>query len=224
MSNGPYLELEGESDRASAILSAAFLDHELGVLLRRFLRNSKVSDELFSGTNPLATFSSRIKLAYCLNLIDDRVFRDLDLIRRIRNDFAHLREPKRFTDQDVANRCRELTLPKIARDPADPRERFETAVKVALGAISAYQTLAHAEKRGDTSDVKLNTQEYDARQLLMSTWFDQSKKQAGLSITFAERTPLRVVWSDRGPVEDLAREFGLLAGFFAESDPDVDRE
>jgi hypothetical protein len=83
-----YLELEEETDRAAAILCAAFLDYELEKLLRRFFLDAKQSEELFNPMQPLSSFSARIKISYVLGLIDKDTYDDLNLVRRIRNMFA----------------------------------------------------------------------------------------------------------------------------------------
>ena len=45
--------------------------------------------ELLAWTGPLGTFSSRISMAYLLGHIPPWMYRDLELIRGIRNKFAH---------------------------------------------------------------------------------------------------------------------------------------
>src|SRR4051794_24711234 len=102
-SNHVYLKLDNESDRASAVLCAAFLDHELEILLRRFMRDIKETNELFKQMQPLSTFSSKIKFAYVLGLIIPDAYHDLNLIRRIRNDFAHNRRARSFTETEIAS-------------------------------------------------------------------------------------------------------------------------
>ena len=46
-------------------------------------------EPLFGSLGPLATASARIKLAAALRWIAPKLYRDLDLIRKIRNEFAH---------------------------------------------------------------------------------------------------------------------------------------
>ena len=45
--------LKKESDRAAAVLCAAFLDHELEQLLKRFMRGIKETHQLFQPMQPL---------------------------------------------------------------------------------------------------------------------------------------------------------------------------
>jgi len=46
-------------------------------------------DNLFDPDRPLGTFSAKIALAYRLNLIDRHIEHSLQMVRKIRNDFAH---------------------------------------------------------------------------------------------------------------------------------------
>lgn len=80
------------SDRSCVIVAATYLDDFLGYLFRHFLSSpskEKEDSELFSGYGPLSTFSSKIILSYRLGLISDYEFKTLQVIRRIRNAFAH---------------------------------------------------------------------------------------------------------------------------------------
>ena len=99
-----------ESDRACVILTVSFLDELLTICLRMRLVATPTSvDSLFEGGNaPFSSFSSKIDVAYRLGIISNRFCRDIHLVRKIRNDFAHNIEGCDFTDQKVHNRVREL--------------------------------------------------------------------------------------------------------------------
>ena len=100
-----------ESDRACVILSVSFLDELLTLSLKtKLVATHTSSDSLFDGANaPFASFSSKIDLAYRLGLLSNRLSKDLHLVRKIRNDFAHNIDGCHFSDQKVHNRVRELT-------------------------------------------------------------------------------------------------------------------
>jgi DNA-binding MltR family transcriptional regulator len=84
-------EFQAESDRACAVLGAAFLDEQLRSLLESFfVDDQRKVKELFYQSGPLASFSSRTSLAYVLGFLSPSEVHDLDLIRKIRNDFAHV--------------------------------------------------------------------------------------------------------------------------------------
>lgn len=86
-------ELEkSSSDRSCVIVAAAYIDELLGYLFRFFLTSpssEKEDKELFSGYGPLSSFSSKIVLSYRLGLISDYEYKALQIIRKIRNSFAH---------------------------------------------------------------------------------------------------------------------------------------
>jgi DNA-binding MltR family transcriptional regulator len=85
-----FLEFAKESDRACVILGAAKIDILLKqLLLRLFLPSTSNTDELLDGDSALGTFSAKIQLAYRLGLLDAEFTRALNLIRKIRNEFAH---------------------------------------------------------------------------------------------------------------------------------------
>jgi DNA-binding MltR family transcriptional regulator len=96
-----------ESDRACAVLGAAFLDSHLEDLFRR--RLSTAADEVLSQRGPLGSFGARIDVASALSWIDDDTKCDLTMIRRIRNDFAHKFDHElSFADEAIASRCKQL--------------------------------------------------------------------------------------------------------------------
>ena len=104
-----------ETDRACAVLGAALLDDCLERLFRRSLRAH--ADELLEANGVLATFSARIKLSRSLNWINDDVEHDLNVIRRIRNEFAHsFDHALSFSDGPTANRCQSLRTARALLD------------------------------------------------------------------------------------------------------------
>jgi hypothetical protein len=96
-----------ESDRACAILGAALLDARLESLYLSRLKHG--ADELLSNNGPLGTFSARTQVAFALEWIDLDVYHDLNIIRKIRNDFAHSFDHElSFSDQSIEARCKNL--------------------------------------------------------------------------------------------------------------------
>lgn len=84
-------EINTSSPRGGAMVAASFLDDFLMKLILvhlEALSDSEV-DGLFGPERPLGTFSSKIKLGRALGLFGPRTAHDLNLIREIRNAFAH---------------------------------------------------------------------------------------------------------------------------------------
>ncbi len=154
-------EFEKESDRACVIISATMLDEALETILRGFLSPSSSSgDELLDGPQaPLQTFSSRIHACLRLGLISSRLTRDLHLIRKIRNHFAHNIIGCSFETQEVRNRIRDLvrsvnilqSIESIRSNfPDGPKGDFELAVSHVLGHLLVIaEQIQHIRPRDD---------------------------------------------------------------------------
>lgn len=146
----PWSEFQGfvetfrnESDRACAVLGGAVLDSLLENLLRAAML-PKIRKEIFEGQAALSTFSARIDIAYYFGLISEEEAGDLHLVRRIRNDFAHVLDHSlTFSSQTVTNRIYAMRLPKLLyehptlRVSEDTgRERFQIAVGMLMYLLS----------------------------------------------------------------------------------------
>lgn len=103
-----YNTFRQETDRAAAVLGAAYMDDYLEKVFRLKLR-ADVPKTIFSNRGPLGDFSGKIDLAFGLGWIHPLIRRSLHIIRDIRNDFAH--DPNfrlSFSNQSVADRARSL--------------------------------------------------------------------------------------------------------------------
>jgi DNA-binding MltR family transcriptional regulator len=99
--------VHGESDRSAALLAAALLDAQLENVFRARLKQHQ--DRLLGFDGPLATFSTRIKVARALGWIDEEVENDLNVIRNIRNRFAHsFEQDLTFEDAEIRGWCSSL--------------------------------------------------------------------------------------------------------------------
>jgi mannitol operon repressor len=98
---------EINSDPAVALICGAVFDEALKDLILAFLIESSISPKLVNHRGPLATFDAKIRMAYTLGLVDKDEFHDLDLIREIRNEFAHKLE-RHFEEPVIARKCRAL--------------------------------------------------------------------------------------------------------------------
>lgn len=82
--------LAKEGERAAVVLGAARLDISLKHILKKLMHPpSGGSDNLFDSSHALSTFSAKIALAYRLGVIDKNFEHALQMIRKIRNAFAH---------------------------------------------------------------------------------------------------------------------------------------
>ena len=101
-------EFSKETDRACCgVLGAAYLDDILRRAIESFFPiKTKVNELLVDG--PLGRFHARILTAYCLGIIDDDMYYDLSLIKKIRNEFAHRIHSLTFHDKKIASWCANL--------------------------------------------------------------------------------------------------------------------
>lgn len=113
-------DFQKETDRACAILGGAYLDQVLRILLRKKLidENKYVEENILSDSpgGILSTFSAKIRMSYSLGILSEEELRDLDLIRKIRNAFAHDLKLLRFDSKAIKQRCESLYHAKSAND------------------------------------------------------------------------------------------------------------
>ena len=89
-----------------------------------------------------------------MGLISKPCRRDLDLIRKIRNDFAHDPELISFETQSIRNRSKSLSFSYHLND-ANPRDHFTAAALGVLGQIHTVTlTTTPHSKRPDDSPSK----------------------------------------------------------------------
>lgn len=107
---GEFLdEFNQETERGAALAAAAFVDDLLQQILTAFLLESDSASSLLSGFNaPLSSLSARTAAAHALGLISEEERRECDLVRKIRNEFAH-KVKMSFEDKRVSGLCSALT-------------------------------------------------------------------------------------------------------------------
>jgi hypothetical protein len=140
-----------ESDRGAAVLAGGFTEHYLGNYLGLLVHDSKVGEELFGATGPLSSFSQRISVAYAFDFITKELYSDLNVVRRIRNHFAHHPLEVSFSSNDVVQLARKLTTIQMARDsqPENEAMLYRRAYLFACSSFCgyAYTMLVHKYKR-----------------------------------------------------------------------------
>jgi mannitol operon repressor len=122
-------QLKAESERGEVLISAAMIDDLLMRTVAAFLIEGASANRLLSGFNaPLGTLSARIEMAAALGLISDDEHHDANIIRKVRNEFAH-NLPVSFDNPRIRQSCAALRL--SAKDYGDvivpPRGQFSTA-------------------------------------------------------------------------------------------------
>jgi mannitol operon repressor len=139
-----------ESDRGAALVAASMLDDRLEQILNAFLIESSAAKDLISGFNaPLGTFSSRASATAALGLIQENEFKEITLIRKIRNEFGHGWESLTFESENVAVHARKLPWlgPAEFESTSNNRTRFNFAVAMLLTDLMWRVRLVAAERR-----------------------------------------------------------------------------
>lgn len=135
----PFLDvLNSESPRGGVLVAASFIENLLHKILQAFMIEGKPQEQILTGFNaPVGTLSAKIALAAALGLISERERRECDLIRKIRNRFAHNIHPK-FEDADIKNLCFELTYRAMPYGDVevDARGSFTTAAVALISSLT----------------------------------------------------------------------------------------
>lgn len=120
-----------EDDERGLVLSiAAFAEECLGRLLLAYLRAGKSATDLVEGFNaPLGSLSARIKACHAFGLLTDEQYRDLELMRKVRNEFAHNWEGCSFEQAKIAAWVASMQDSRIAPQlQVSPKEKFKRDV------------------------------------------------------------------------------------------------
>jgi len=123
--NAYFKSLRSESDRVVAIRASAFTEHTLLDLLIESMRTMDESDieHLFFKNNAtLGTFAARVDIARAFNLINEKQKKNLDIIRHIRNTFAHAVVDIDFSTKEISDEC--LKLDCIEPESKNPRHIY----------------------------------------------------------------------------------------------------
>ena len=154
-----------ESDRGCALMAAAFIEEKIGELLRAFcIENKKSYERLFENNGALATFSSKIDLAFLLGLIPKNIFDDLQLLRKIRNDFAHNASLITFESTPIKERCFTFSVLVKTMLRKHPRTYFIRAMTVILTYIDGQSESikkCQTPKNFDISHIEQSMQKLD---------------------------------------------------------------
>jgi hypothetical protein len=99
------------SDRAAALIAASFVGSVLEQKLADlFLDDAEIRDQMLRADGPLGSFAARMKACCLMRLYGKRAYRELNTIRRIRNEFAHRTGYVDFATPAIRDLCRNLTL------------------------------------------------------------------------------------------------------------------
>tara|TARA_R110000796_G_scaffold68403_2_gene156655 strand:- start:49 stop:609 length:561 start_codon:yes stop_codon:yes gene_type:complete len=139
------------NDRAAVVTSVALLEGAIQRLLvsRLVVSNEATVSDLFGPGGPLRDFSSKIKVAYAIGLVGPKTRGDLDVIREVRNAFAHTMFPVSFEDTEIANAASRVTFAKRITPDAELSQYPPKAMFCAAVSNLAYGAFFIAEGQRD---------------------------------------------------------------------------
>ena len=150
-----FKELENLSPRAMGIVAGALVERRLTAVIQSRMRNPTNSKErellksLFLPSGALGTFSTKIAVAYLLDLVPNKPYKDLEQIKEIRNRFAHDISCHDFDGSEIRNRVNNLNALEVVKkdfiiewagyrenwDTTPTQTRFRLAVQVILWSL-----------------------------------------------------------------------------------------
>jgi DNA-binding MltR family transcriptional regulator len=81
--------------------------------------SNKLAKRIFAGMGPLHSLSSKVEILFLFEQIDEILFRDLMVVKDVRNAFAHTTRYVSFSDEEIVEKCRRLSTWTAGADPED---------------------------------------------------------------------------------------------------------
>lgn len=125
-------------DRSTALVGACLVEKALTELLCKVVLGSKteLASLMESPTAPLHSFSAKTRVAHAFGLISTREKHDLDLVRDVRNDFAHNILGCDFTDPVVVAHCSKFQILRSELRPVSVQKQFIQEVGILVGMLT----------------------------------------------------------------------------------------
>jgi hypothetical protein len=138
--------LTNQTHAGYALVGASAIDNSLeeALLTRMVPLSSTLAERLFEGYGPLASFSSRIDIAFALGIISAETRSHLLTIKQIRNEFAHTYVSLTFGSPSIRKWC--ATLPGYRREATDA-EALDLYLEVLENIIEDLKKLTAASEQ-----------------------------------------------------------------------------
>ncbi len=150
-------EVEDASDRSAAIVVAAVIDRylEWAILEALDRKDDKTRRNLTSNGGALDGFFSKIHLAYAMGLINRQKRNELDLIRRIRNTFAHSAKNITFDTSSITEECKTFKPLRALGPNPSARTKYISACNRITKILIAIKTAKDLIGSGKVDDEDL---------------------------------------------------------------------
>lgn len=98
---------ETKSDRATAIVAAAIVEERLTAAIKSKLHRDKtIVNHIFRTSGPLGSFSAKIDLGFLIGLYSKEAHSDFEIIKDVRNEFAHRVHAISFSSPRIYDLCK----------------------------------------------------------------------------------------------------------------------
>jgi len=112
-----------KNHRGAAILLATNVENALQTAIVHLIEIKKGErSKLFGANCPFSSLANKITVAYALEIFGDETKRNLDIIRSVRNAFAHAKQPITFETEQIKRVCEFLAIPILLRPVAIPKD------------------------------------------------------------------------------------------------------
>jgi hypothetical protein len=154
--------LTSGDDRSQAIVVSALLEQALEFALgTHFIVGEKDTRAIFTDQEGgISSFAAKIRLAFGLGVIENKIRGELVRIKNIRNTFAHTRAAVTFDTDEIKASCEQLFLPAtiqygglLGLTPISAKNKFASSVKM------IYLYLSSKEKK-DQSPVSYKKSDF----------------------------------------------------------------
>ncbi len=107
--------------RTCCVLAVSLLEDTLkkNFVEKWKIEGRKTYDSYFGGNGPISTLSQRTLVAQALHWIPDRLFKEIDLLRKIRNEFAHNHRVHSLTEEPLRSYAAQLEARERTWDKDD---------------------------------------------------------------------------------------------------------
>ncbi len=166
-----FEELIAATDRAAAIVAAAFLDGCLTTTIRSYLvddAKGNLIHNLVREGGPIGTLDTKTRLAFALGIFGASGLHDLKLVCKIRNRFAHQTGVYSFNMDPTKSDCANLkVIDQFVFDVREMPPKDERHPLLTMGISNRDQTLNNPRRRFMSTVGLFSTALYHARRTSM---------------------------------------------------------
>jgi hypothetical protein len=104
-------ERQGHAAIVMRLTSMLEFDLERSIKWKLRPLNKEMRKRLFDGYGPLSTFAAKIDFAYALDITTDAIHKELNTMKKIRNNFAHTKQFLSLDEEPIKTLFLELKRP-----------------------------------------------------------------------------------------------------------------